>query len=278
MVKNHNDLRETHIIGIETREKIVSPRELPALQHQGIHLLGCSLARKGFCFARTNPQHGQLLVCVSGRGKVWVNNQWEICSACTAYVTPAGIPHAYEALGNEEWEVCWIIYRARHQALRDYQEPTLISAEPAGFYLSIQGLYQEVLGDGDASALRLWMQLVKIESGKILRADSMDARLHQLFQLVDRQLAFPWNTETLAKKIYLSPEHLRRLCHQYYQCSPMRQVTNLRMRHAASLLSFDSCKIEDIARQVGYANAFAFATAFKRIMGMPPSTYRERTI
>jgi AraC-like DNA-binding protein len=54
----------------------------------------------------------------------------------------------------------------------------------------------------------------------------------------------------------------------------MRQVAQLRMPHAAVLLASESYSVEEIAHQVGYENAFAFSTAFKRIMGASPSSYR----
>jgi AraC-like DNA-binding protein len=58
----------------------------------------------------------------------------------------------------------------------------------------------------------------------------------------------------------------------------MRYVTLLRMRHAAALLASDSYSVEDVARQVGYENAFAFSTAFKRLMGDSPTGYRRRVL
>jgi transcriptional regulator GlxA family with amidase domain len=53
----------------------------------------------------------------------------------------------------------------------------------------------------------------------------------------------------------------------------MRYVTRLRLRHAASLLASHIYSVELVARKVGYTNAFAFSTAFKREMGASPSDY-----
>jgi AraC-like DNA-binding protein len=47
------------------------------------------------------------------------------------------------------------------------------------------------------------------------------------------------------------------------------------MRHAASLLASDFYTIETVAQKVGYDNPFAFSTAFKRVMGVSPSAYRN---
>ena len=53
----------------------------------------------------------------------------------------------------------------------------------------------------------------------------------------------------------------------------MAYVTNLRMLCAADLLA---CTREKIAARTGYGDAFAFSSAFKREMGLPPSEYRSR--
>jgi len=48
------------------------------------------------------------------------------------------------------------------------------------------------------------------------------------------------------------------------------------MRRAASLLTGSERRIDAIATAVGYENAFAFSTAFKRHMKKTPSAYRSK--
>ena len=56
----------------------------------------------------------------------------------------------------------------------------------------------------------------------------------------------------------------------------MNQVTYLRMRHAATLLSESDLKLEAVADAVGYANPFVFSNTFKKCTGWRPSEYRLR--
>lgn len=56
----------------------------------------------------------------------------------------------------------------------------------------------------------------------------------------------------------------------------MQQVSYLRMRHAADLLTSTDYSIESIAREVGYRNQFAFSNAFSRWIGWRPSDYRMK--
>jgi AraC-like DNA-binding protein len=56
--------------------------------------------------------------------------------------------------------------------------------------------------------------------------------------------------------------------------SPAKLVERLRMEAACRLLSESKHSIDVIGDQVGYASAFSFSAAFKRIVGQPPSQFR----
>ncbi len=56
----------------------------------------------------------------------------------------------------------------------------------------------------------------------------------------------------------------------------MEQVTYLRIRHAANLLTETHLKLDHIADAVGYANPFVFSNTFKKWTGWRPSEYRAR--
>jgi AraC-like DNA-binding protein len=78
----------------------------------------------------------------------------------------------------------------------------------------------------------------------------------------------------MARRIGMSEENLRRLCHRHVHRSPMSHLTHLRMLAAADLLCHSREKIVSIAARVGYGDGFAFSTAFKREMGMCPQQFR----
>jgi AraC-like DNA-binding protein len=56
---------------------------------------------------------------------------------------------------------------------------------------------------------------------------------------------------------------------------PMAYLTDWRLRSGARLLRQSDAPVAAVARQVGYANAFAFGTAFRRKYGVPPGRYRQ---
>ena len=55
---------------------------------------------------------------------------------------------------------------------------------------------------------------------------------------------------------------------------PITFLTGWRLALAADLLTETDATLEQIARQVGYGDAFALSTAFRRERGMSPRQYR----
>ncbi len=55
----------------------------------------------------------------------------------------------------------------------------------------------------------------------------------------------------------------------------MDRITWMRMDRAAALLGRSVLTIATVAEAVGYSSPFAFSTAFKRKMGIPPSAYHR---
>jgi AraC-like DNA-binding protein/quercetin dioxygenase-like cupin family protein len=278
MVENNTNLRETHIIGEQTREYIVGESARPVLERHQIVLTGISYARKPFAFVRHHPAISQVLVSLEGMGEVLLDGEWRHCKAGQAYITPASVLHAYRACTDEIWKVCWVIYNDERRALPhiSLERPTLLALEAPELAIAIDGLYHESLGQAESTLLAHWAHLVDVYAQRVIGQPSEDRRLFSLWKQVDASLAYPWNNQELAALAGMSSEHLRRLCQQEYGCSPMRHLTALRMQRAMALLISESANIEAIALRVGYENPFAFSTAFKHYTGLAPVMYRKQ--
>lgn len=270
----HTDLRETHSIPVGTREWIVSARTCPALQEHGMRALGRSAATGGFAFVRTRPDLGQVLACTGGTGRVLVDGAWVTCGAGTAYVTPPGVHHAYRA--ERKWAVCWVIFKdAPGSPLDEVRAPTLVRVDAQPLSAAINELYRESVGPGDLTVMRQWTGLIHSHAERMCRRGDGDTRLLALWEVVDADLARPWTLTELARLVSMSGEHLRRLCVRQHGCTPMRRVAQMRVRRAATLLIATPWSVESIASAVGFGNAFAFSTAFKRQTGQTPTGYRR---
>lgn len=268
MVKIHPNICEIQQVGKGTREFLIHPEHCPALRKHRIVLAGISLTTSQFRFVRFEPYELQILVGLRGAGRVLVRDQWQPCPEGKAYCSPPGRKNAYN--GAAGWEIGWVIYEK--SVPTSLREPVLREVDPRPLEYALYGLHHEITTKRDPVLLEHWTELLQAQASRILQSEH-PARLWRLWQKVQSDLAFAWSLDRLADATGLGPEYLRRLCLRELGTSPMRQVTRLRMQQAISLLS-EGYKVSAVANAVGYDNAYAFSTAFRRITGRTPSHFR----
>ncbi|SOD58601.1 AraC-type DNA-binding protein [Streptomyces zhaozhouensis] len=84
----------------------------------------------------------------------------------------------------------------------------------------------------------------------------------------------PWTLAALAREAGVSRTTLAGRFTRLVGEPPLAYLTEWRMSLAADLLTDSTAPLASVARRVGYADAFGFSTAFKRVHGTSPSTYR----
>ncbi len=80
----------------------------------------------------------------------------------------------------------------------------------------------------------------------------------------------------IARYARVSPSHLVRLFQSHLGTSPMRYLTQLRIRHAESLLRRSQLAIKEIAYLVGFSDQLYFSRVFHQVTGNAPRDYRKR--
>jgi len=87
--------------------------------------------------------------------------------------------------------------------------------------------------------------------------------------------AEPWSLESLAREVGLSRSALAERFHSFVGTPPMQYLARWRMQLAASLLSGSQLTLSQVAERVGYGSETALSRAFKRLVGVAPSAWRE---
>ena len=88
-------------------------------------------------------------------------------------------------------------------------------------------------------------------------------------------LASTVSLEDLAREAGVSRFHLLRLYKKLYGQTPLQRLTFLRMEEAKRLLKGGNETIPTVAARCGYENPSHFATAFRRVVGVTPRSYRR---
>ena len=103
-----------------------------------------------------------------------------------------------------------------------------------------------------------------------------DAVVGRALRLLHADPAAPWTVATLARRVGVSRATFAKRFAELVDEPPSTYLTRWRMTLAADLLvEREAATIAEVARAVGYADAFAFSVAFKRVRGVSPSEFRR---
>ena len=79
----------------------------------------------------------------------------------------------------------------------------------------------------------------------------------------------------MASELGFHSAYLTRLFGRYAGESPLKYLTNIRIREARRLLLDTSLPISAIGERVGYPDQFHFSKTFRKVTGVNPSTFRK---
>jgi AraC family transcriptional regulator len=92
---------------------------------------------------------------------------------------------------------------------------------------------------------------------------------------IEDHLAEPISLEALARLVGLSACYFCRAFRQSLGMPPQRYQLSQRIERAKTLLARRVASVTDVSLTVGYNDTSAFCTAFRRVTGLTPSTYRR---
>lgn len=107
-------------------------------------------------------------------------------------------------------------------------------------------------------------------------AAQRDPVVGEALRLLHAEPAGPWTVSALAGRTRVSRSTLAKRFSDLVGEPPFTYLTRWRMTLAADLLTErEGATIAEVARAVGYSDAFTFSAAFKRTRGVSPSQFRR---
>lgn len=262
----------------ELREWLAGFTECAALEQHRIVHAGIARTQAPHAVRRRRQTSTFLMLTLSGAVRVAVDGEWRRCGPGEACLLPAHQPTAYHAEAGSVWEYAWIcLLEPPGQAAPAGLTRPRIAAWPGGPVCNaVEGLRESVLHGLPPALQGAWAEVLHAQVMHFAGSGRVPDAFSGLWSRVSERLGEPWPLERLAEEAHCSREQLRRLCQREFGRSPHNQVIHLRLRHGARLLATTDAKVETVAEEVGYANAFVFSLAFKKWMGCSPSEYRLR--
>ena len=103
-----------------------------------------------------------------------------------------------------------------------------------------------------------------------------DQQVRSAITVMHERIAYPWTLSELAQHAGLSRTALAERFRNAMGDTPLNHLRVLRMQRAARLLAETDHKLETVAAEVGYQDAFSFSKVFKRTAGVSPKVFRQR--
>lgn len=154
-------------------------------------------------------------------------------------------------------------------ALRDYLDAQLDAGRP-GRQVVLDRLLDWLL----VCTVRDWFDQPEAETPGWYRALS-DHTVGPVLRAMHDAPGRPWTLASLAAQAGVSRSTLAKRFTALVGEPPLTYLTDWRMTVAADLLAESTATVAAVARHLGYADAFGFSAAFKRVHGMSPSGHRR---
>jgi AraC family transcriptional regulator len=197
----------------------------------------------------------------------------------------------------------WMKPRVSLQATLFYIEPGLLAGTVAGgilpadirprLFFEDDQIWQTVrklkaqIGNPDPEAVAYAEALSAVLAHEIMRLDDQGPELvavrgglaawqqRRVVEFIDAHLAEDLPLATLAGLVQLSTYHFARAFKRSFGVPPHRYFTNRRIERAKVLLADPKPSIVEVALEVGFSGASAFAATFRRTTGQTPTDYRR---
>lgn len=225
-----------------------------------------------------HPYH-QIVIGLHGEAHMDIGAETLLMTAQTGCILPAGTPHGFQGVGDNQLLVVDILDGALHHATIGCR----LFDQPRGFCIDVglahyvAFLCHTIECQPATSTELLLAMLLDTLAVRLNTAPAQTARLDlaRLDAFVERHLDQPIRVAQLAALFYLSPAHFTALFRQQCHTSPYRYVQSLRMQRAWRLIRDTSLPLDHIAARTHFADQSALTHAFKRHFNLTPRALRH---
>jgi len=149
----------------------------------------------------------------------------------------------------------------------------------------LERLHDDRASGGADATLRIKASLALLFSSAFHLADTTPtdgptlsyAQRQRLYELTRDPSGKRMSPAQIAAHMDLSADHFTRLFRRTFGVPPRRWLIEQRIRDAATLLVDSTMNVSQVADALGYPDVYQFSRQFKRVMGVSPRGYRERS-
>jgi AraC-like DNA-binding protein/quercetin dioxygenase-like cupin family protein len=94
-------------------------------------------------------------------------------------------------------------------------------------------------------------------------------------EIIQKNCLMLRSLDKIAEECHIDNAYLCRLFKRFDNQSPYQYLTHMKMNLAAQRLQSPNSSIKEVAMEFGFSDPFHFSRVFKRIFGIPPSTFKS---
>ncbi|WP_168121701.1 AraC family transcriptional regulator [Paenibacillus sp. HB172176] len=112
-------------------------------------------------------------------------------------------------------------------------------------------------------------------ASRLTSASVHGSRITELMSAIEQSPAHPWTNKALGDAMDMTEDHFAKLFKRHAGMPPGEFIGFIRHREARRLLRETEQTIEEVGRNVGYADIHYFSRSFSRHEGISPRAYRK---
>lgn len=241
----------------------------------------------GYSLQRNN--YDSFLIMLSKGGECMLHFQDKEYSVLPGQVVliDCYTPHAYQT--ESGWECLWLHFDG--VSSREYYELIVTNL---GNVFTVKNIYtiERLLKKiyqtfADVNSIReiyISQQICEVltelalSEGVMTYTDKSSRMIEEVVAYVNQNISESLSLEVMAENASLSPYHFSRLFKKETGFSPYRFVLETRVNHAKFYLKTTNISIKELAYKVGFQSESSFCTAFKKLIKVTPSDYRNSSV
>lgn len=237
---------------------------------------------KGYEVDRGRYDSFLLIYVVAGKGYVYDGPQRLEVRAGEFVLVDCYQPQHYGT--DDNWEIYWLHFDGK--VARQYYElciqngPLLRPDDAAMCARQLQRIYGAFHGERSVNEADVSRRIVNFLTA-FMQPPERAKRQNKATDIVDETLSYiteniakPLPLASLAQNVSMSPFYFSRLFKRETGFSPHEYIMHARVNKAKYLLKFTTLPLKEIARSCGFSSECNFSTAFKKINGVTPCSFR----
>ena len=232
-----------------------------------------------------HEQFFQILSLTGGRGQVTLDGTTFELTPPVVVVVPALTVHGYMFSHDVEGVIVTLMARDMTEGIDDPSAGVIATGTDPVRY-ALNGLLAEADHPGEQHDLAMRTNITLLQVA-LHRARSQPAaseagegraRYHvsAFRQLVDQKFRETRRIADYAEALGISQTHLSRVCRQVLGASALAVIERRIALEARRQLLFSTLSIKQIGAELGYEDPAYFTRMLKRVLGVPPLTFRKR--